>query len=112
MFKGVWRVGGILAVSRAFGDGALKRKNWVVATPEISVIDLETENVDYFLVATDGLWDVFSSQEAVKFFESQNFGSERKDQRTAVRNLVEEALQKGSSDNICVMLVQHNLIKH
>lgn len=39
-FKGVWRVNGILATSRALGDFPLKERNHVIANPDILTFDL------------------------------------------------------------------------
>lgn len=39
-FRGVWRVAGILATSRALGDYPLKDKNLVIANPDILTFDL------------------------------------------------------------------------
>lgn len=39
-FKGVWRVAGILATSRALGDYPLKEKNYVIAEPDILTFEL------------------------------------------------------------------------
>lgn len=39
-FKGVWRVAGILATSRALGDYPLKEKNFVIADPDILKFEL------------------------------------------------------------------------
>lgn len=39
-FKGVWRVAGILATSRALGDYPLKENNFVIADPDILTFEL------------------------------------------------------------------------
>ncbi len=49
-------------MSRAFGDRLLKR--YVVADPDILEEELSSE--DHLLIlATDGLWDVVSNQDAI-----------------------------------------------
>ncbi|CAN6270027.1 unnamed protein product, partial [Urochloa humidicola] len=62
MWAGTWRVGGVLAVSRAFGDKLLKQ--YVVADPEIKeeVVD---SSLEFLILASDGLWDVVTNEEAV-----------------------------------------------
>ncbi|CAN0455396.1 unnamed protein product, partial [Ectocarpus sp. 12 AP-2014] len=51
---------GILAVSRAFGDRNMKGA--VNAEPDVRERDLERHD-DFLVLATDGLWDVMTSQE-------------------------------------------------
>lgn len=59
VWAGTWRVGGVLAVSRAFGDRPLKR--YVIPTPDIREEGL-TEADECLILASDGLWDVISNQ--------------------------------------------------
>jgi len=101
-FNGVWRVGGILAVSRALGDAYLKKFGWVTATPDVFVIDLKRLPLQYIIMASDGLWDVFSSQEAVEFV-SPYINTE---ELFGAKQLAEKAMKKGSSDNVTVMIVK------
>ncbi|KAJ6790566.1 putative protein phosphatase 2C 52 [Iris pallida] len=62
MWAGTWRVGGVLAMSRAFGNRLLKQ--FVVAEPEIQekVVD---EEFELLVLASDGLWDVVANEDAV-----------------------------------------------
>ncbi|CAA3019054.1 probable phosphatase 2C 11 [Olea europaea subsp. europaea] len=96
LWAGTWRVGGILAVSRAFGDKFLKP--YVVAEPEIK--EEEIGIVDFIIVASDGLWNVLSNKDAVYIVH------DIKDAEVASRRLVEEAYMRGSSDNITCIVVQ------
>ncbi len=59
VWAGTWRVGGVLAVSRAFGDRPLKR--YVIATPDLRDEVLSSED-EFLILASDGLWDVMSNQ--------------------------------------------------
>ena len=58
---------GVLVVSRAFGDRLLKQ--YVVAEPEIQE-EVADENVEFLTLASDGLWDVVSNQDAVAMIQS------------------------------------------
>ncbi|XP_044474600.1 probable protein phosphatase 2C 11 [Mangifera indica] len=96
IWTGTWRVGGVLAVSRAFGDKLLKQ--YVVAEPEVQ--EEEIEGVDFIIIASDGLWNVLSNQDAVDVVQ------EIADAEAAARKLIQEAYARGSSDNITCVVVR------
>lgn len=52
------RLGGVLAVTRAFGDITLKNYG-LISRPDIKKIPLRLHH-RYVIVATDGLWDYVS----------------------------------------------------
>jgi len=93
---GTWRVEGVLAVSRAFGDRRLKK--YVVADPEIKSRAID-ENDDFFILATDGVWDVFSSQAAVDIV------SKATSPQQGAAMLTDAAYTRGSLDNITTLVV-------
>ena len=70
------RVLGTLAMSRAFGDFMFKGNNEdpaddiVTVVPEIITTKL-THDMDFMIVACDGIWDCMSSQEAVDYVSSR-----------------------------------------
>ncbi|KAG2575364.1 probable protein phosphatase 2C 45 isoform X4 [Panicum virgatum] len=97
MWAGTWRVGGVLAVSRAFGDKLLKQ--YVVVDPEIreEVVD---DTLEFLILASDGLWDVVSNEEAVALTRSIQ------DPEEAAKKLLQEAYKRESSDNITCVVVR------
>ncbi|KAK8456000.1 hypothetical protein SEVIR_4G258100v4 [Setaria viridis] len=97
MWAGTWRVGGVLAVSRAFGDKLLKQ--YVVADPEIKeeVVD---SSLEFLILASDGLWDVVTNEEAVAMVKPIL------DSEQAAKRLLAEASQRGSADNITCVVVR------
>lgn len=96
IWAGTWRVGGVLAVSRAFGDRLLKP--YVVAEPEIQ--EEEIDEVDFLIIASDGLWNVLSNKDAVSIVQDIS------DAESASRKLTQEAYARGSSDNITCVVVR------
>ena len=91
---------GVLATSRALGDCPLKDKNLVIAEPDILTFDLSDLEPKFMILATDGLWDAFSNEEAVSFIK------ERLDEpHYGAKSIVLQAYYRGSLDNITVMVV-------
>jgi protein phosphatase 2C len=111
---------GGLAVSRALGDSVYRvephDKEWLVPpTPEIVGRPLQRGHDILLIVASDGLWDVFSNEAACTFVMDR-YRERRADSDSATpkfrikaleaiaKALVEEAYRKGSMDNITAML--------
>lgn len=100
---GVWRIHGSLAVSRGIGDQYLKQ--WVIAEPETRILGLKPE-LEFLILASDGLWDKVSNQEAVDLARPLCIHIENPEPLSACRKLVDLAISRGSVDDISVMLIQ------
>lgn len=100
---GVWRVQGVLAVSRAIGDLSLKK--FVIPTPELTTTEIGDAD-EFVVLATDGLWDVMSNQEVVDMLHTRPQLLLKPE--AAARALVSESYRRGSMDNITAMVVLLN----
>ncbi|XP_019964216.1 integrin-linked kinase-associated serine/threonine phosphatase 2C isoform X2 [Paralichthys olivaceus] len=107
------RVLGVLEVSRSIGDGQYKRIG-VISSPDLRRCQL-TANDKFIILACDGLFKVFSADEAVKFVLNivQEGSRERRAGLTeeevrfeaACQQLASEAVRRGCADNVTVILV-------
>ncbi len=71
------RLNGILSVSRAFGDfqfkadeSRSKNDQLVTALPDVFTVDIDP-NIDFMVLASDGVWDVMSNQQVVDFVKDR-----------------------------------------
>jgi hypothetical protein len=96
LWHGVWRVEGVLAVSRAIGDRPLKP--YVISDPDVVHTTLG-EGDRYIVIATDGLWDVASNVNVAVVANRCQSAREVPD------GLVSYALQRKTGDNVTVLAV-------
>ncbi|GMH50991.1 hypothetical protein TL16_g00921 [Triparma laevis f. inornata] len=97
------RVNGVLAVTRSFGDVA--HKTAIDAEPEVKT-EIITERDEFLLMATDGLWDVMESQQAVNFVRTCL--NRHHKVKLAAKEIIREALKMGSIDNVSAVIVMFN----
>lgn len=121
------RICGDISVSRAFGDMRFKTKkkdmlekgiregkwtgkfasriklsgDWVTATPDIYHADLGTD-IEFIIVASDGLWDCMNSLDAVKFVRNQL--RQHRDVQCACEALANAALKRNTQDNVSIII--------
>lgn len=96
-----WRVNGTLAVSRAIGD--VFQKPYVSGEADAASREL-TGSEDYLLLACDGFFDVVPHQEVVGLVQSHLVRQQGSGLQVA-EELVAAARERGSHDNITVMVV-------
>ncbi|XP_010517433.1 PREDICTED: probable protein phosphatase 2C 30 [Camelina sativa] len=101
--NGVWRIQGTLAVSRGIGDRYLKE--WVIAEPETRTLRIKPE-FEFLILASDGLWDKVTNQEAVDVVRSYFVGVENPNTLLACKKLAELSFKRGSLDDISVIIIQ------
>ncbi|KAL9238682.1 hypothetical protein vseg_013072 [Gypsophila vaccaria] len=106
-YSSVWRIQGSLAVSRGIGDRQLKQ--WVVAEPESRVVKI-SPNDEFLILASDGLWDKVTNQEAVDIARplciiDSNKPKPQPQSLSACKKLVDVAVSRGSLDDVSVMII-------
>lgn len=100
-FTGVWRVAGVLATSRALGDFPLKEpRQLITAEPDVLTFSLTDHRAHFIILATDGLWDVMSNEEAVAFVRDHLHEPDH-----GAKALTMHAFHRGSQDNITVAIL-------
>jgi serine/threonine protein phosphatase PrpC len=104
---GVYRLNDMLSISRAIGDRMARPM--ITSDPDITVISILPEFDEFIVVATDGLWDVMSTNDTIAFIRALLHNTmddgDTIDRDTIATYLVEEALRRGSFDNITVIIV-------
>lgn len=96
------RVLGVLAMSRAIGDGYLKP--FVTAVPEVTVTD-RADGDECLILASDGLWDVVTNETACEVARACLRRGRERWCAEAAAMLTKLALTKSSTDNISVVVV-------
>ncbi|XP_068648635.1 probable protein phosphatase 2C 27 isoform X2 [Aristolochia californica] len=100
---------GELNVTRALGDWHIQGMKSetesggpLSAEPELKVITLTKED-EFLIIGTDGVWDVFTNQNAVDFARRRL--QEHNDVKRCCKEVGEEAIKRGSVDNLTVVIV-------
>ncbi|KAG6585757.1 Protein phosphatase 2C 16, partial [Cucurbita argyrosperma subsp. sororia] len=112
-----YRVFGVLAMSRSIGDRYLKP--WIIPEPEVMFLPRAKDD-ECLILASDGLWDVMTNEEVCDLARRRILLWYKKNgvpspsergvgidpaAQAAAEYLSNRALQKGSKDNITVIVI-------
>lgn len=93
---GVERLGGVLAISRAFGHPWLAGLSY---QPDITVVEISDDEEAYIINCCDGVTETMNELDIEELFNTQGLSNNPASQ------LGQEAYLRGSSDNISVVFV-------
>ncbi|KAF3961063.1 hypothetical protein CMV_014277 [Castanea mollissima] len=104
---------GQLGVTRALGDWHLEGMKGMgenlgplSAEPELRLVTLTKED-EFLIIGSDGIWDVFTSQNCVDFARRRL--QEHNDVKLCCQQIVEEAIKRGATDNLTVVIVSFHM---
>lgn len=94
-----------IAMTRALGDKVLNNYG-IIPLPQIIECELHKNN-EFLILASDGIWDVISSEEAIEIVKDQLIGQSVDNSRcsAAAGALMQEAIKRGSRDNLTAVVV-------
>eukprot|EP00475_Leptophrys_vorax_P001784 TRINITY_DN1099_c0_g1_i1.p1 TRINITY_DN1099_c0_g1~~TRINITY_DN1099_c0_g1_i1.p1 ORF type:complete len:440 (-),score=95.21 TRINITY_DN1099_c0_g1_i1:37-1356(-) len=98
-------LGGLLGVSRAFGGYDLETQSklaGLTARPDVRK-HMITDEDEFIIVACDGLWDVISSEDAIRIVRDNL--KRTNDYNEAAEILLQTALKRQSEDNVTVSVI-------
>lgn len=114
------RVLGRLAITRAFGDfeckdlevtnkdtGEKEIKSFIISEPEVREIKIDPRDDEFILLASDGLYDRYSSQEVVDSVSEKlsKYQAYEKNTQKVASELLKETFSKGiGSDNVTILI--------
>ncbi|XP_011084055.1 probable protein phosphatase 2C 27 [Sesamum indicum] len=99
---------GQLGVTRALGNWHIKglkegeKGGPLSAEPELKLMTLTKED-EFLIIGSDGIWDVFRSQNAVDFARRRL--QEHNNVKLCCKDIVNEAKKRGATDNLTVVMV-------
>jgi protein phosphatase 2C family protein 2/3 len=100
---------GQLGVTRALGNWHLEgmkemsgRGGPLSAEPELKLTTL-TKDDEFLIIGSDGIWDVFRSQNAVDFARRRL--QQHNDVKQCCKEIIGEAIKRGATDNLTVVMV-------
>ncbi|XP_068344441.1 probable protein phosphatase 2C 27 [Pyrus communis] len=104
---------GELGVTRALGNWHLEglkdmgeSGGPLSAEPELKLMTLSKDD-EFLIIGSDGIWEMFTSQNAVDFARRRL--QEHNDVKLCCKQIVEEAIKRGATDNLTLVMVSFHL---